>query len=207
MIHVVDLAAASYIGMFDSLALAKDFMSRKSTDGIYHEFIYLERMDAMRYISRVTYVDGVCVYNNKNFWTTQANAIELDYASHVVTDPFGVAIGKERFMIENCGNANRVVAVGDTPAEVDYNMTVGFEFVALFREECITQDLCGQSPLGIAAAAANLIPLIVTGCFSEAQTVLAMMTPDAFLTAERLARYRAMLAAADIITYRTSHQY
>jgi hypothetical protein len=203
MIHVVDLAAASYTGMFDSLALAKDFVSKKATDGLHHEFIYLERMDAMRYISRVTYVDGVCVYNNKNFWTTQANAIELDYANHVVTDPFGVAIGKERFMIENCGNANRIVAVGDTPAEVDYNMTVGFEFVTLFREECILGDLGTQSAMGIAAATANLIPLVVTGSFREAQTVLFYMTPDSFLTAERLARYRAMLSAADIITYQS----
>ena len=191
--------------MFDSLALAKNFVSNKSADGLHHEFVYLERIDAMRYISRVTYVDGVCVYNNKSFWSTQANAVEEDYANHVVTDPFGTPIDKERYMIENCNNGNRISSVGDTAAEVDYNMTVGFEFVALFREECILQDLCGQTPLSIAAATANLIPLIVTGCFSEAQMLLSILTPSAFLTAVRLARYQTMLAAADIITYMPRH--
>jgi hypothetical protein len=55
--------------------------------------------------------------------------------------------------------------------------------------------------MGIAAATANLIPLVITGSFREARVVLSSMTPDSFLTAPKLARYRTMLAAADIITY------
>lgn len=201
MIYVVNETSGILLCKADTLALAVSFVNAITPVDPLANYSYLERIDSMRYISRVTFVDGICIYNNKTFWQDQSHLIEQDYASHVVTDPFGAPVTLERFSIERRSNCTRLSAVEETPAEVDYNMTVGFEFVALFREECILGDLGTMSAMGIASATSNLIPLVITGSFREAQTVLTYMATDSFLTAERLARYKAMLASADIITY------
>lgn len=201
MIYVVNETNGVLLCKADTLALARTFVGSITPVDPLANYTYLERIDSMRYISRVTFVDGICIYNNKTFWQEQSHLIEQNYASHAVTDPFGAPVSLERFSTERHSNCTRLSAVEETPAEVDYNMTVGFEFVTLFREECILGDLGSQSAMGIAAATANLIPLVITGSFRESRTVLGAMTPDSFFTAPKLARYRDMLAAADIITY------
>jgi hypothetical protein len=201
MIYVVNETTGVMVCKADTLFLAEDFVSRITPVDPLAQYSYLRRVHTMRYVSRTTYVDGVCIFNNKNFWLNQAYDVEQNYASHTVTDPTGGPVSLERFAIERRNNCTRIGSVDDTPAEVDYNITVGFEFVSLFREECILGDLGAQSAMGIAAATANLIPLVITGSFREARVVLSSMTPDSFLTAPKLARYRTMLAAADIITY------
>jgi hypothetical protein len=201
MIYIVNETTGVMIGKADTLALAEDFVSQINPVDPLAQYSYLRKVRTMRYVSRTAYVDGVCIYNNKDFWLNQSHLIEQDYSNHTVTDPTGGPVSLERFSIERRNNCTRIGSVDDTPAEVDYNIMVGFEFVALFREECILGDLGSQSAMGIAAATADLIPLVITGSFREARTVLSVMTPDSFLTAPKLARYSTMLAAADIITY------
>lgn len=80
-------------------------------------------------------------------------------------------------------------------------MTIGNEFISLFREECVNGDLGPLNGLDIATKTANVIPLVMTGSFKEASYVLAHITPDVFLTTELLTKYKNMLLSADAITY------
>ena len=47
-----------------------DIMLEQAHEDI-NDYLILQEFD-MRYISRITYVDGNCVYNNKEYWTKTA---------------------------------------------------------------------------------------------------------------------------------------
>lgn len=155
----------------------------------------------MKYISRIAYVDGVCIYNNKDFWINNSHNVHDDYDAHVVVDFMGNTIYKDRFTIEMDHNFNRIANVVTTADQVNYNIDVGFEFIALFREETVNGDLGSLNGMDVAMKTANVIPLVTTGSFKEAAYVLSTLTTDEYLTTERLTKYRTMLLAADIIKY------
>lgn len=170
------------------------------------DFYILQDVD-MKYISRIVYVDGECVYNNKEFWSKNAEAILEEFDEHEVLDFMGKSVDRFRFITEYNSNASRISAIDRVAGEVDYNITVGNEFISLFREECIFTDFQTVTPLDIAQKLLTVISLVQTGSFREAKMVLKTVEPDAFLTTERLKKYEDMLDAADAITYATAEDY
>jgi len=170
------------------------------------DFYILQDVD-MKYISRIVYVDGSCVYNNKEFWSTLASTILEDFDKHEVLDFMGKPVNSFRFITELNSNASRIAAIDGVAGEVDYNITVGNEFISLFREECIFTDFETVTPLEIAQKLLTVISLVQTGSFREAKMVLKNIEPDAFLTEERIQKYEDMLDAADAITYATDEDF
>lgn len=187
-----------------SLFLLKDIIKydKKSID----DFLFTEDVD-MKYISRIVYVDGECVYNNTDFWTLTAPSILSEYDTHEVLDFLGKPVDRLRFETEYNSNSSRLSSIDGVAGEVEYNITVGNEFISLFREECIFTDFKTVTPLEIAQKLLTVISLVQTGSFREAKIVLKAVEPDAFLTTERLKKYEDMLDAADAITYATSEDY
>jgi len=200
MIYALNESTGVLVGKFDTLAMAEFYVSG-ITDHANFVYTYLEDINNMNYTSRVVSVDGVVIYNNRAFWVDKAYALVDTYGEHLVLDNLGQAVPKERFIKEWRNNCTRLQSVLDPASQVQENMTVGFEFIALFREECITGDLGGVSPLTIASKTEKLIPMLLTGSFREAQYLLTTIEVDAFFTQGRLDRYSAMLAAADVIEY------
>lgn len=170
------------------------------------DFYILQDVD-MKYISRIVYVDGECVYNNKEFWAKNAEAILEEFDEHEVLDFMGKSVDRFRFITEYNSNASRISAIDGVAGEVDYNITVGNEFISLFREECIFTDFETVTPLEIAQKLLTVISLVQTGSFREAKMVLKNIEPDAFLTEERLKKYEDMLDSADAITYATEEEF
>ena len=171
------------------------------------DFYLLQDID-MKYISRITYVDDVCVYNSKAFWmSSQPDEIIADYENHTVKDFLGEAVGITRFQTEMNNNRTRLADIDGLAGEIDYNMTVGNEFIALFREECVKTDFNEITPLEIGIKLDSVISLVQTGSFREAKQVLQTLETDAFLTQERMTKYIAMMEAADVIEYATGESY
>ena len=170
------------------------------------DFYILQDVD-MKYISRIVYVDGECVYNNKEFWSKNAASILEEFSEHEVLDFMGKPVDYFRFITELNSNASRIAAIDGLAGEIDYNMTVGDEFIALFREECVKTDFKGITPLEIGVKLAPVISLVQTGSFREAKQVLQAMETDPFLTEERMAKYIAMMDAADAIEYATEEDF
>lgn len=173
------------------------------------DYDLLQEFD-MKYVSRITYVDGNCVYNNREYWTKTAVQNPLtpeNYSEHEVLDFMGLPVTYGRYIDEFNNNINRLSVLDGVAGEVDYNITVGNEFISLFREECIFTDFQTVTPLEIAQKLLTVISLVQTGSFREAKIVLKTVEPDAFLTTERLQKYEDMLDAADAITYATSEDY
>lgn len=170
------------------------------------DFYILQDVD-MKYISRIVYVDGECVYNNKEFWAKNAEAILEEFDEHEVLDFMSKPVDRFRFITEYNSNASRISAIDGLAGEIDYNMTVGNEFIALFREECVKTDFKGITPLEIGVKLAPVISLVQTGSFREAKQVLQTMETDPFLTEERVAKYIAMMDAADAIEYATDEDF
>jgi len=187
-----------------SLFLLKDIIKydKKNID----DFLFTEDVD-MKYISRIVYVDGECVYNNKEFWSTLAPTILENYEEHEVLDFMCKPVNKFRFETEYNSNASRIANIDGVAGEVDYNITVGNEFISLFREECIFTDFETVTPLEIAQKLLTVISLVQTGSFREAKMVLKNIEPDTFLTEERIQKYEDMLDAADAITYATPEEF
>ena len=187
-----------------SLFLLKDIIKydKKNID----DFLITEEMN-MKYLSRIVYVDGECVYNNKDFWTKEAPTILEEFEEHEALDFMGRQVDKIRFETEFNSNSSRISNIDGVAGEVDYNITVGNEFISLFREECIFTDFQTVTPLDIAQKLLTVISLVQTGSFREAKMVLKTVEPDAFLTTERLKKYEDMLDAADAITYATAEDY
>lgn len=187
-----------------SLFLLKDIIKydKKNID----DFLITEEMN-MKYLSRIVYVDGECVYNNKDFWTKEAPTILEEFEEHEALDFMGKPVDKIRFETEFNSNSSRISNIDGVAGEVDYNITVGNEFISLFREECIFTDFQTVTPLDIAQKLLTVISLVQTGSFREAKMVLKTVEPDAFLTTERLKKYEDMLDAADAITYATAEDY
>ena len=187
-----------------SLMLLKDRIKKDNLN--LQDFIIAGDID-MKYLSRIVYVDGECVYNNKNFWTKEAPTILENFEEHEVNDFMGKPVDKVRFETEFNSNSSRISNIDGVAGEVDYNITVGNEFISLFREECIFTDFQTVTPLDIAQKLLTVISLVQTGSFREAKMVLKTVEPDAFLTTERLKKYEDMLDAADAITYATAEDY
>ena len=188
----------------DSLLLLKNAIRDLGKEEA--DFLILEDID-MKYVSRIVYVDGECIYNNKNFWLYHSEDILADYDEHEVLDFMGKPVLQHRYETERNSNMSRLSNIDGVAGEVDYNITVGNEFISLFREECIFTDFQTVTPLDIAQKLLTVISLVQTGSFREAKMVLKSVEPDAFLTTERLKKYEDMLDAADAITYATPEDY
>jgi len=171
------------------------------------EDFYITQDLNMKYISRIVYVDGECVYNNKDFWTILAPVLLDEYDKHTVLDFMGQPVDAYRYEVELNTNITRLNSIDGIAGEIDYNITVGNEFISLFREECIFTDFETVTPLEIAQKLLTVISLVQTGSFREAKMVLKQIETDAFLTVERLKKYEDMLDAADAITYATPEEY
>ena len=187
-----------------SLALIK---ARMQELGEKEEDFYILQDIDMKYISRIVYVDGVCVYNNKDFWTKEAPTVLENFNEHEVKDFMGKSVGLYRFTTEYNSNTSRISAIDGVAGEVDYNITIGNEFISLFREECIFTDFETVTPLEIAQKLMAVISLVQTGSFREAKLVLKTIENDAFLTPERIQKYEDMLDSADAITYATPEEF
>lgn len=181
-----------------NLASLKTRMQELSEDE--QDFYILQDVD-MKYISRIVYVDEECIYNNKDFWTILAPTLLDEFSEHEVLDFMGKPVDYNRFITELGSNASRIAAIDGIAGEIEYNMTVGNELISLLREECIKTDLEEVTPLQIAAKTAQIIPMLQTGSFREAAALIDNLEPDEFFTVERLAKYKDMLAAADVIEY------
>ena len=169
------------------------------------DYIILQEFD-MKYVSRITYIDGNCVYNNKEYWTktaVQSPLTKENYSEHEVLDFMGNPVSYDRYVDEFNNNMNRLVSLDGIAGEVEYNETVGKEFIGLFREECIKTKFEGITPLEIGLKLGQVISLVQTGAFREAKQVLQSIETDPFLTEERIAKYIAMMDAADVIEYAT----
>lgn len=174
-----------------------------------NDYLILQEFD-MKYISRITYIDGQCVYNNKEYWTKTAaeNPLSLEnYSEHEVKDFMGKDVTFDRYVDELNNNQSRLAVIDGVAGEVDYNITVGSEFISLFREECIFTDFETISPLQIAQKLLAVISLVQTGSFREAKAVLKTVENDEFLTEERIQKYIDMLDAADSIEYATEENH
>lgn len=169
-------------------------------------FFILKDVD-MKYISRIVYVDGNCVYNNKDYWYKQSSDILEDYDEHEVLDFMGKPVDKLRYEQEMNSNISRLTLIDGVAGEVAYNIAIGKEFIALFREECIFTDFKTVTPLEIAQKLMAVISLVETGSFREAKMLLKTIETDAFLTEERLKKYEDMLDSADAITYATDEDF
>lgn len=200
MIYVIKKTNWMLQGQFCNLVEAKHWIEKSTYK---EEDFYITQDIDMKYISRVVYVDGECVYNNKDFWMKDAPTILANFDEHEVKDFMSKAVDFYRFTTEYNSNISRISAIDGVAGEVDYNITVGNEFISLFREECIFTDFETVTPLEIAQKLLTVISLVQTGSFREAKMVLKNIEPDAFLTEERLQKYEDMLDAADAITYAT----
>lgn len=202
MIYLINKTNNIVVGQFDSITSAKSYLT---SYGIitYENHAFTEEINNMRYISRITHVDGVCIYNNKSFWINESHNVYNDYSNHIVLDFLGNPIYSDRFQLEMDYNFNRIGNVSSIAEQVNYNITIGVEFIALFREETVNGDLGSLNGLDVAAKTANAIPLITTGSFKEAAYILSSITPDEYLTTDRLTKYINMLKSADIITYQS----
>ena len=77
----------------------------------------------MKYLSRIVYVDGECVYNNKDFWTKEAPTILEEFEEHEALDFMGKPVDKVRFETEFNSNSSRIANIDGVAGEVDYNIT------------------------------------------------------------------------------------
>lgn len=162
----------------------------------------------MKVVSRIVYVDGECVYNSKSFWLSDRPAEILDeYGNHEVIDFLGNPVNDLRFKIEMDTNQSRLAAIEDRGGQVMYNIEIGQEMIALFKEECIMTEFKTITPLDIAAKLSSAYSLVLTGSFREAGTLFSRTEEDEFLTKERKQKYMDMLSAADAIEYATSGEF
>lgn len=155
----------------------------------------------MKHVSRITYVDGKCIYNNVDFWKNDAVAILEDYDEHKVIDFLGDAVNKDRFQIELNNNQSRISGIEGVPGEVLYNIEVASEFISLFKEETVYTEFVNITPDELMAKLAPVVTALTTGSFREAKHAIQAMEYDSFLTDERVAKYVAMMDAADAIEY------
>ena len=162
----------------------------------------------MKVVSRIIYVDGKCIYNSKSFWLSDTPAQILEnYSEHEVLDVLGKPVDELRFKIEKDNNQSRLAAIENRAGEVCYNIEIGNEIIALFREECILTDFQGITPMQIGVKLAQAYTLLMTGSFREAKQIFMMVETDPFLTAERKQKYIDMLDSADAIRYADSGDY
>jgi len=186
-----------------SLFLLKNTIAYDKRDE--SEFIFTGDI-GMGYLSKIVYVDNECVYNNKNFWSKDAQTIIEDYEEHEVIDFLGMSVDRVRFETELNAISSRIAAMDGTAGEVLYNIDTGNEMIALFKEECRLTNFVGITPMEIAVKLAPAYSLVMTGSFREAKQVFSTLEDDPFLTAERKKKYIDMLDAADAIDYATDDE-
>lgn len=203
-VYAIDKTTEKIKFISDSLFLLKKTID---DEGFSESDFYILGDIDMKYISRIVSVDDTCIYNNKNFWINNALALIDDYDKHEVLDFMGLPVDIMRFQTEMYNNQSRIAAIDGLAGEIDYNITVGDEFIALFREECVKTDFKGITPLEIGVKLTPVISLVQTGSFREAKQVLQTMETDSFLTEERMAKYIAMMEAADAIEYATEEDF
>lgn len=212
MIYVLNKENFKFIGRFDNMKFAKEMLNK---EGISEDECIFTEETGMKYVSRIVEVDGKVVYKNKDWWTKEAPSIIEDYENHTVYDFLEVSkpeeertkVSLDRFKRELCQNVNCINEIDGRAGEVCYNIEVGNEMIALFKEECILTDFQGITPLQIAAKLGNIFPLILTGSFREAKTLFLTLETDPFITEERKQKYIDMLDAADAIEYADSNEY
>ena len=212
MIYVLNKENFKFIGRFDNMKFAKEMLNKEGI--LEDECIFTEDI-GMKYVSRIVEVDGKVIYMNKDWWSKEAPSIIEDYENHKVYDFIEVSkpeeerkpVSLDRFKRELYQNIDRINAIDGVAGEVDYNISVGSDFIALFREECIFTDFQSVTPLEIAQKLMAVISLVQTGSFREAKLVLKTIENDAFLTPERIKKYEDMLDSADAITYATDEDF
>ena len=173
------------------------------------DYDLLQEFD-MKYVSRITYIDGNCVYNNKEYWTKTAVQNPLtpeNYSEHEVLDFMNLPVTYDRYIDEFNNNINRLSVLDGIAGEIEYNIEIGNEFISLFREECVKTDFKSITPLQIAQKLSAVIGLVQTGSFREAKQVLQTIENDDFLTPERVSKYIAMMESADAIEYATDEDF
>ena len=212
MIYGLNKENFKFIGRFDNMKFAKEMLNKEGI--LEDECIFTEDI-GMKYVSRIVEVDGKVIYMNKDWWSKEAPSIIEDYENHKVYDFIEVSkpedkrkpVSLDRFKRELYQNIDRINAIDGVAGEVDYNISVGSDFISLFREECIFTDFQSVTPLEIAQKLMAVISLVQTGSFREAKLVLKTIENDAFLTPERIKKYEDMLDSADAITYATDEDY
>ena len=212
MIYVLNKENFKFIGRFDNMKFAKEMLNK---EGIIEDDCIFAEETGMKYVSRIVEVDGKVIYNNKDWWTKEAPYIIEDYENHSVYDflevnkPEGerTKVSLDRFKRELCQNVNRINEIDGRAGEVCYNIEIGNEVIALFREECILTDFQGITPMQIGAKLAQAYTLLMTGSFREAKQIFMMVETDPFLTAERKQKYIDMLDSADAIRYASAEDY
>ena len=212
MIYVLNKENFKFIGRFDNMKFAKEMLNK---EGITEDVCIFTEDIGMKYVSRIVEVDGKVVYMNKDWWSKEAPSIIEDYENHKVYDFIEVSkpenertqVSLDRFKRELYQNIDRINAIDGVAGEVDYNISVGSDFISLFREECIFTDFQSVTPLEIAQKLMAVISLVQTGSFREAKLVLKTIENDAFLTPERIKKYEDMLDSADAITYATDEDF
>lgn len=107
MIYLVRNSMNYVIGIFDTISLANEYLN---SIGIttFEDFSYLMRINDMKYISRICFVNDACIYNNKIFWTATAQNVLVNYDAYTVKDCFGVTIYKDQFKKELDTNSMRL---------------------------------------------------------------------------------------------------
>ena len=212
MIYVLNKENFKFIGRFDNMKFAKEMLNKER---ITEDACIFAEDIGMKYVSRIVEVDGKVIYNNKDWWTKEAPYIIEDYENHSVYDflevnkPEGerTKVSLDRFKRELCQNVNRINEIDGRAGEVCYNIEIGNEVIALFREECILTDFKGITPMQIGAKLAQAYTLLMTGSFREAKQIFMSVETDPFLTAERKQKYIDMLDSADAIRYANSEDY
>ena len=212
MIYVLNKENFKFVGRFDNMKFAKEMLNKS---GILEDDCIFAEETGMKYVSRIVEVDGKVIYNNKDWWTKEAPYIIEDYENHSVYDFLEVnkpeeartKVSLDRFKRELCQNVNRINEIDGRAGEVCYNIEIGNEVIALFREECILTDFKGITPMQIGAKLAQAYTLLMTGSFREAKQIFMNVETDPFLTAERKQKYIDMLDSADAIRYADAEDY
>ena len=212
MIYVLNKENFKFIGRFDNMKFAKEMLNK---EGITEDACIFAEDIGMKYVSRIVEVDGKVIYNNKDWWTKEAPYIIEDYENHSVYDFLEVnkpeekrtKVSLDRFKRELCQNVNRINEIDGRAGEVCYNIEIGNEVIALFREECILTDFQGITPMQIGAKLAQAYTLLMTGSFREAKQIFMSVETDPFLTVERKQKYIDMLDSADAIRYANAEDY
>ena len=212
MIYVLNKENFKFIGRFDNMKFAKEMLNK---EGILEDDCIFAEETGMKYVSRIVEVDGKVIYNNKDWWTKKAPYIIEDYENHSVYDFLEVnkpeeertKVSLDRFKRELCQNVNRINEIDGRAGEVCYNIEIGNEVIALFREECILTDFQGITPMQIGAKLAQAYTLLMTGSFREAKQIFMSVETDPFLTVERKQKYIDMLDSADAIRYADAKDY
>ena len=158
----------------------------------------------MKDASRITYVDGKCIYNNREYWTKTAVEDPItkeNFAEHEILDFLGKPVTYDRYVDEFNSNLNRLLSINGLTGEVLYNIEVASEFISLFKEETVYTEFVNITPDELMAKLAPVVVALTTGSFREAKHAIQSMEYDSFLTEERVAKYVAMMDAADAIEY------